>query len=76
MQDQEIQEPEQTVQSVEKETGVILPVSLIRWLCYTTIFGLMLLPFYIQDGISFGKYFGVCLVLGHFAGQLNKIIDK
>lgn len=57
-----------------KEPGLPLtiPMSILRWLFYSIVFANLLIPFaasYWQD---------ICggLILGHFASQLNALINK
>lgn len=58
----------------QKKEGlpVIVPVSIIRWLFYSAGFVLLLLPFSTNTReLACGG-----LILGHFASQLNALINK
>lgn len=55
-----------------KEPSVPVPMRIVRWVFYSTMFACSLIPFaasYWQD---------ICggLILGHFASQLNALINK
>lgn len=63
-----------TTEMTKKEPGLPLtiPMSILRWLFYSIVFANLLIPFaasYWQD---------ICggLILGHFASQLNALINK
>jgi hypothetical protein len=56
----------------EPTLPVFIPMRVIRWLLYSIGFALLSVPFIKTD------WQGVCagLVLGHFASQLNALINK
>lgn len=72
-------EQEQQTKKNTKET-IQVPTSLIRWACYTVFFAFLLVPIILLIPVSFiHKVFilnNTAAILGHFAGQLNKLIDK
>lgn len=68
-------EQEQQHKQNTKET-VQVPTSLIRWLCYTLLFSVILTPFVSGGSLTVLQMFSAGAILGHFAGQLNKLIDK
>lgn len=56
----------------EPRLPVLIPLHIVRWLFYSIVFANLLIPFaasYWQD---------ICggLILGHFASQLNALINK
>lgn len=56
----------------EPSLPVFIPMRIVRWIFYSTLFACALIPFaasYWQD---------ICggLILGHFASQLNALINK
>lgn len=68
--EQEQQAKENTKESIQ------VPTSLVRWLCYTLLFAIFLTPFVSDGTLTVLQMFSVAAILGHFAGQLNKLIDK
>lgn len=58
------------------KTTVQVPTSLIRWFCYTCLFSFMLIPFAWDYTLTVLQMFSLSAILGQFAGQLNKLIDK
>lgn len=68
-------EPEQPAKENTK-VNIQVPTSLVRWLCYTLLFAIFLTPFVSDGTLTVLQMFSVAAILGHFAGQLNKLIDK
>jgi hypothetical protein len=58
----------------KKEPDVSIPLSFVRWLCYSILFFTFLIGYI--SVFTIWEVIGTSLTLGHFAGQLNKIIDK
>jgi hypothetical protein len=60
--------------SKKEEPGlpVKIPLSIVRWICYSAGFACLLVPF----NMTYWQLLGVSLILGHFASQLNAIIKK
>lgn len=60
----------------EPSLPVKIPMSIVRWVCYSFIFMLLILPF--VAGLERDGSKAVCggLILGWFASQLNAIINK
>jgi hypothetical protein len=56
----------------EPRLPISIPMSIIRWAVYTLMFTLLIIPF-VQDTRQM-----ICggLILGHFASQLNALINK
>jgi hypothetical protein len=59
---------------------VLIPMSIVRWLCYSLLFMFLLIPFVagteLNDVRECMKALFGGLILGHFASQLNAIIKK
>jgi hypothetical protein len=70
--------PAEAQQQYKENTkvNVQVPTSLIRWLCYSILFVILLLPFAFSWSLTMWEEVSVALILGHFSGQLNKLIDK
>ena len=57
----------------EPSLPVRIPMNIVRWVCYSFVFFLLLLPFFAPDGKQCVS--GGC-ILGWFASQLNALINK
>jgi hypothetical protein len=60
------------VKSAVDDDGLPVPLSVVRWVCYSAIFFCLLIPFYLPAG----QWICGALILGQFASQLNAIIKK
>lgn len=58
----------------EPSLPVFIPMRLLRWFTYTAAFGIMLAPGFWQ--INARGVIGASFILGHFASQLNTLINK
>jgi hypothetical protein len=58
------------------KVNIQVPTSLVRWLCYSILFVILLLPFAFSWSMTMWEEVSIALILGHFSGQLNKLIDK
>jgi hypothetical protein len=67
---------QQEQQKENTKVNISLPTSLVRWVCYTVFFFVVMLPFVLVGNTHMLIVCSVALILGHFAGQLNKLIDK
>lgn len=54
---------------------VKIPLSILRWLAYSMIFAGSLALWY-PELVGWDGLVGTCLILGHFASQLNALIKK
>jgi hypothetical protein len=54
---------------------VKIPLSIVRWLVYSVTFSGALALWYPQY-VGWDGLVGTCLILGHFASQLNALIKK
>jgi len=54
---------------------VKIPLSIVRWLAYSISFAGPLALWYPQL-VGWDGLVGTCLIIGHFASQLNAIIKK
>lgn len=66
---------EQPIKETKKET-IQVPTSLVRWFCYTVLFQIVLVPVAMFTPLNPWCTLSIALILGHFSGQLNKLIDK
>jgi hypothetical protein len=55
---------------------VKIPLSAVRWFCYSLVFMILLFPFIIGLEYDWLKLSFGGMILGHFASQLNAIIKK
>lgn len=60
----------------EPTLPVFIPMRIVRWVIYSVVFGLLLLPFLAGSEHDGAK--AVCggAILGWFASQLNALINK
>jgi len=70
--------PQSTPQPAEtkKETSVQIPTPLVRWFCYMVLFQVLLVPIAVYTPLNPWCTLSIAAILAHFAGQLNKLIDK
>lgn len=64
------------VNKTEKQPSVPvhIPMAIVRWMAYSLCFGLILAPgFWL---INARGVIGAAFILGHFASQLNALINK
>jgi hypothetical protein len=66
---------EQIEQKGEPGLPVKIPVSIVRWLAYSVTFSGALAVWYPRF-VGWDGLVGTCLILGHFASQLNALIKK
>lgn len=59
----------------EPSLPVFIPMRIIRWLAYSMAFSAPLALWY-PDMVGWDGLVGTCLILGHFASQLNALINK
>jgi hypothetical protein len=64
-----------TTEQKEKES-VSIPTSLVRWFFYTILFQIVLVPIAVWTPLNPWCTLSIAVILAHFAGQLNKLIDK
>jgi hypothetical protein len=64
----------------EPSLPVFIPMRIVRWILYSCFFTMLLIPFIammsdrgIRSGLACGSG---GLILGHFASQLNALINK
>lgn len=54
-----------------------VPMAIVRWLAYSLLFDIILIPVIIsRPEVSLWIFQSVSLILGHFASQLNALINK
>jgi hypothetical protein len=58
--------------SGEPTIPVHVPLAIFRWLLYTLFFALFLIPFWLENW----RVVFIAPCIGHFASQLNAIINK
>lgn len=58
----------------EPTLPVFIPMRIVRWFAYSLCFGLILAPGFWQ--INARAVIGTAFILGHFASQLNALINK
>jgi hypothetical protein len=68
--------PQMTAEKQEKEPGlpIKIPMSMLRWLAYSILFTLVLMPALWNNPVW--HTISPALILGHFASQLNALINK
>lgn len=64
-------------ESPNKQTGIpiTIPENIFKWLIYSALFSGPLASWYPQL-VGWDGLIGSCLILGHFASQLNAVINK
>jgi hypothetical protein len=70
--------PQPAAQPAEKkkETTIQIPTSLVRWFLYSIFFQALLVPIAVFTPLNPWCTLSIAVILAHFAGQLNKLIDK
>lgn len=70
--------PDPAAQSTEKkkETTIQVPTSIVRWFLYSILFQVLLVPIAVFTPLNPWCTLSIAVILAHFAGQLNKLIDK
>lgn len=59
----------------EPTLPVFIPMRIVRWVLYSIGFSGPLAMWY-PDLVGWDGLIGTCLILGHFASQLNALINK
>lgn len=59
----------------EPTLPVFIPMRIVRWLAYSMAFTAPLALWYPRL-VGWDGLIGTCLILGHFASQLNALINK
>lgn len=65
-----------TTEMTKKEPGLplIIPMSILRWLAYSALFTVIIMPALWDKDVW--STIAPALILGHFASQLNALINK
>lgn len=63
---------DQVEQKGEPGLPVKIPISIVRWLVYSAGFACLVIPF----AVNYWQVVCGGLILGHFASQLNALINK
>lgn len=58
----------------EPTLPVFIPMRMVRWFAYSLCFGLILAPGFWM--VNARGVIGAAFILGHFASQLNALINK
>jgi hypothetical protein len=80
MSDKPISQPPAEKEGKEPSLPVFIPMRIIRWVLYSCFFTLLLIPIIAMKGDHGIRSALACgsggLILGHFASQLNALINK